>query len=115
MLATDVMLVSKAIRRGVRAEWNPPRYQGPSDALALAKQAPDTAREVLRRATEFRRQIESWSGGCAPLLALPSAPEPRHGACVSCGVAVAAWRCPACLLAVELALGLTPLDPSQST
>lgn len=115
---TGLALVERALRSGVRIVWDPPRYRGPSEALALVKERPELARELLRRAGTFREQVDAWSRSGrigAPVLVLPSAPEPGAGACVSCGTPVPAgwhWRCALCRRAVELVLGLSPiLDP----
>lgn len=64
-------------------------------------------REVLRRAVLFRRQLEvSASGPIIPYLILPDAPSSSRGACISCGAAAqGSWRCPACLMAVYIAVG----------
>jgi hypothetical protein len=109
---TDLALLAEGLRRGVRVVWDPPRYRGPAAAMALFKEVPDAARELLRRAAVFREQIESWNSTGrigVPLLVLPAAPAPRLGACVSCGASIErGWRCPVCLHAVELALGLSP-------
>jgi hypothetical protein len=95
--------------------WDPPRFRGPADALAFLKETPDTAREVLRRAEVFRRQAEAWAAADrsgVPLLTLPEAPGPCVGACLSCGLALAesGWRCGLCRHAVEIVLGVSPLE-----
>ena len=115
-----VAVLVEAVRSGVRLAWDPPRYRGPAAALAKAKESPETARQVLQRATAFRAQLEEWisSGRMGvPVLALPSASVPRIGRCISCSEAVAAhaWRCACCRLAVELVLGLTPLVVTEPT
>ena len=109
-----VAVLAEAVRLGVRVVWDahPPRFQGPTNVLA--KEYSTTAREVLRRATTFRVQLGTWiqSGHTGvPILALPDAPAPVLGRCISCGTAIAesAWRCAICVLAVELVLELTPV------
>lgn len=67
--------------------------------------------ELARRVEAFRRQLAGWTGPGVPLLALPGAPEPRRGRCVSCGEpAPEGWRCALCLHAVHRALGMTPAE-----
>ncbi len=84
----DLALLDEALRRGVRVLWDPPpRFRGPSGALALVKEVPDAARELLRRAAAFRHQLEAWttSGRVGvPLLVLPEAPSTATGHCISC-------------------------------
>jgi hypothetical protein len=105
MEPSDVALVTAALRRGVRVVWDPlPRYRGPSAALALAKQAPDTAREVLRRAAIFRAQAQTPS--TMPILMLPGS---HVTGCLSCGdTGAQGLRCDLCQLAVQLALEVAP-------
>lgn len=72
---------------------------------------------LARRVAAFRAQFEAWTragGSGVPLLALPDAPEPRLGACVSCGAPIpeGRWRCGPCRHAVELVLGLVPTEPA---
>jgi hypothetical protein len=102
-------LVDEALRRGVRVLWDPPRFRGPSPALALAKQAGDTAREVLRRAVIFRTQAEE--PGVILLLTIPGAPD-SPGGCISCGIPIphGEFRCPLCQTAVRLALDFAQPD-----
>ena len=97
-------LLSDALRLGVRVVWDPPRFRGPSPALALAKSVPAIAREVLRRATIFRIQAQTTSA--VPFLVLPEARYKPNG-CISCGVPIRdRFRCEICHLAVHLALDL---------
>ena len=100
--------VAEALRRGVRVVWDPPRYRGPASALALAKEVPDTAREVLRRAALFREQIQHAS--VCPFLTLPGAETDADG-CLSCGLPITTgFRCRLCQFAAHLALDLVPAD-----
>ncbi len=107
----DVAPVVEALRRGVRVLWDPPRYRGPAEALALAKGTPETAREVLRRAAIFRAQAQRAS--VCPLLVLPEATL-QLGGCISCGVSIpCGFRCGVCQIAVQLALDLDAEDPPR--
>ncbi len=67
--------------------------------------------ELARRVAVFRGQLEDWIAArraAVPVLALPDAPEPRLGQCVSCGASIPEerWRCSFCLKAVYLVLGI---------
>ncbi len=100
--------VAEALRRGVHVVWNPPRYRGPVSALALAKEVPDTAREVLRRAAIFREQAQHAS--VCPLLMLPGVEFEPDG-CISCSAPIrGGFRCRLCELAAHLALDLALPD-----
>jgi hypothetical protein len=99
-------LVTRALRRGVRVVWNPaPKYRGPAEAIALVKETPEFAREVLRRAALFRQQVAT--PGVIPFVRLPNVTG-WAGGCLSCGVPAAGLRCQACQLAAWLALDMTP-------
>ncbi len=107
----DVGLVVEALRRGARVVWDPPRFRGPSPALALAKKAAETAREVLHRAEIFRAQAQERSP--IPLLVLPDVAETPEG-CLSCGAPILeGFRCRLCQLAVHLALDLEFGEPHE--
>ena len=100
----DLTLVTEALRRGLRVVWNPPRFRGSSESIALVKEVPQTACEVLRRAAIFRAQLEKSS--LIPLLVLPDAPDSPVG-CISCGSPISqGFRCQLCELAVYIALDL---------
>ena len=63
------------------------------------------------RVTAFQAQVERWATAervGVPLLVLPGAPEPRIGACLSCGTAIErdGLRCRLCRHAVAVVLGL---------
>jgi len=101
-------LVTEALRRGARVVFDPPRFRGPAEAIALAQEAPEAAREILRRAVLFRAQLRT--PGPVPILILPGAPD-RPGGCLSCGIPVAdRLRCCLCQIAAWLALDLIPPD-----
>ena len=110
--SAELARIEEALRRGVRLVFDPPRprFRGPVEALALVKETPKTARELLHRASAFRRQADEWSRTGrpgVPLLVLSGAPGSRAGACVSCGAPIPeGWRCRICRLAFDLALGL---------
>src|SRR3989442_103026 len=63
------------------------------------------------RVAAFRDQIQAWTStgeSGVPLLTLPGAAL-IQGACAGCGADLAAestWRCPVCVAAVQLVLGL---------
>jgi len=95
-------LVAKALRNGARIVWDPVRYRGPSSALALAKQAADIAREVLRRAEIFRDQLHRSDE--MPFLTLSGS---TGSGCLSCGDEIDnGFRCDVCQFAVLAALDL---------
>lgn len=76
--------------------------------------SPDPA-EVARRSLVFRQQLAEWTAsgrGGAPVFGLPGVAV-ALGQCVGCGESLPegrAWRCAVCVRAVELALGLSPLE-----
>ena len=105
-----VVTLAHALAEGGRVVWEPadkPRLRVAARwAEGLYREA-DEVREVLRRAVVFRCQIETFAGGpIIPYLALPDAPTPRLGACISCGYPARGWRCLPCLAALYLALDL---------
>jgi hypothetical protein len=113
-MTASVEFIVQARRRGVRlvVSGDRLRYRGSVEAIALLTEAPETAREVLRRAEILQEQLDEWARSghaVAPLLVLPGA-APCAGACASCGIPVgpAGWRCSLCQHAVELVLGLEP-------
>jgi hypothetical protein len=67
---------------------------------------------VTDRVAAFRRQLVEWTASGrigAPVLGLGVAVA--LGSCVGCGETLAAgraWRCAACVQAVEVVLGLVP-------
>jgi hypothetical protein len=73
--------------------------------------APQTAKEILRRAVAFHHQIEDWTANghdTVPILALPGLSDGTPGSCVSCGAAetLGRVRCPMCIAAAHLALDM---------
>jgi hypothetical protein len=105
-----VVTLAHALAEGGRVVWEPadkPRLRVAERwAEGLHREA-DEVREVLRRAAMFRHQLGTSAGGpIIPYLALPDAPAPRLGACISCGGSAPRWRCLLCLAAVYIALDL---------
>lgn len=105
--AAGLATVRYALGRGLRVVWEPsPRFRGPAEVVAQAQEAPETAKEVLRRATVFRAQLRV--SGVIPILVLPGAPA-TPGGCLSCGVPCPLrLRCGLCQVAAWLALDLVP-------
>ncbi len=76
-------------------------------------------KEVVRRTTIFREQIESWAKAGrvgVPTVTLPEAPTPAVGDCVACGSRLnhGHWRCPTCTAALYAALTLRPTEPEAA-
>jgi hypothetical protein len=71
--------------------------------------------ELARRVAAFRQQLSEWTASGrvgAPVFGLPGVAVVL-GQCVGCGEPLAegrAWRCPLCVRAVELTLGLSSLE-----
>lgn len=88
------------------ADPGPPAPSDPSGPVS----APDGLGD---RVAAFRQQLDEWTASGrfgAPLLGLPGV-EVRAGACISCGEPLTkgqTWRCPLCVRAVEVVLGLDP-------
>jgi hypothetical protein len=67
---------------------------------------------LARRTVAFRQQLAEWTASgriVAPVFSLPGVAV-TLGQCVGCGETLAegrGWRCPVCVRAVELVLGLT--------
>jgi hypothetical protein len=109
----SVLALARALANGGEILWDQPdrpRVRVPAPWVDAVRGEPEVLREVLRRAVEFRRQVaQAARGPIIPYLLLPSAPAPRLGACISCGVAIpSGWRCAICLLGVRIAIGVKP-------
>ncbi len=103
---TAVAVLTEALARGGRVVWEPtekPRLLAPPSLHPKIKADRETVKEILRRAAEFRRQAQT--PGPIPFLHLPGCLE-GDGLCLSCGTKVdlGHFRCPACTLAVNIAL-----------
>jgi hypothetical protein len=65
-------------------------------------------RQLLHRAGAFKRLV-AQRGAEIPWMIPPGSPRPTSGHCISCGATLEdGSRCPACVFALELALGLRP-------
>lgn len=104
---TAVEVLTEVLAKGGKVVWDPPdkpRLLAPPSLHEAIRGDRETIREILRRATVFRSQVQQ-PGPWVP-LALPGAPNLRDG-CLSCGVPLdpgRTWRCEVCALAVALAL-----------
>jgi hypothetical protein len=107
-----VLTLSRALTDGGQVIWEPvdrPKLRVASAYTGALRRDAEEVREVLRRAVAFRRQVQRSLGGPLPLLVLPDAPEPRAGACISCGTPISGgWRCGPCLVAIYAALDAPP-------
>jgi hypothetical protein len=104
--------LTRALAEGGQVIWDPtdrPTLRvGARWAEVLRREAAEV-REVLGRAAEFRRQLQVATGTpVVPLLVRPGYRDQPEAGCVSCGARTTTFRCPACLLAVWIALDLTP-------
>jgi len=98
----------EALHRGGRVLWDDPdrpRLTAPSTLRDSLLADLDTLRLVLSRAVAFRRHLEG--GTDIPVMVLPDRP-PGDAGCISCGVDTFAIRCPACSIALWIALGKLP-------
>jgi tubulysin polyketide synthase-like protein len=127
---TPDALLAELRARGVEltADGDALCYRGPKGSVTpelralLVEQKPALLRLLTPRPTvtdpalnyrvaAFQAQVERWATTGqvgVPLLALPGAPEPRIGACLSCGKAIEGGllRCSLCRHAVDVVLGL---------
>jgi hypothetical protein len=90
-----------------------PRPPEPPDPVPVPAEA------VALRVAAFRAQLAAWTTGGhsgVPLLTLQDLPASGPGRCIGCGAVLSpgrAWRCAACVAAVELVLGLPPVRFDQ--
>jgi hypothetical protein len=103
---TGVSILREAIKQGAHVVFDPSgtaRLFAPPDLHERIKSDREAVKEVLRRAALFREQART--PGPVPYLMLPD--RLKGDGCLSCGATVPrghVLRCPACALAVRIAL-----------
>ena len=105
--------ILSALEMGAVVVWDPvdrPRFRVPRGVGGLIREDLGAAREVLRRAMDFRQQLIERSP--APLLVLPGT-EMSESGCLSCGedIPPSEFRCPICQAAAWIALELSAPPP----
>jgi hypothetical protein len=79
-----------------------------AEVEAASPEVQSGVRQLLQRAGAFKR-LATQRGAEIPWMILPGLPSRAPGCCFSCGATLEEGsRCPACVLALELALGLRP-------
>jgi len=98
----------QALEGGARIEWDERRIKGSHGALAGLREEPEATRAIMRRAEVFHAALQQH-GAQLPILTIPHKKRSGHGTCYSCGEThVNGGRCPACAIAVYLALNVMP-------
>jgi hypothetical protein len=90
-----------------RIVWEERTIRGPRGVVTRLTEEPRAVRALMRRASIFREELQD-RGPDLPRLIL-SGVKAEEGACYSCGEPHPhGGRCPACAVAVYLALDLVP-------
>ncbi len=101
------------------ADAKNPHWLVPADLEPFVEAHRDVLRavidlkEVVRRTTIFREQIESWAKAGrvgTPTVTLPGNASQTVGDCISCGCPLThgTWRCPTCTAALYEAISIRP-------